>query len=233
MNEIKVKCLGCGSLEKGDFCGGCHTILPIDHDEVDFFQLFDLEPRPALDRELLDQRFLELSRKLHPDRHTAEGSDLRLKVLSISAELNHGYRILADTKERVRYLVGKVTDQEPAEAKQVPPEMMELFFEVHDLMGEADAYLKQRKPAASRIEAALSMSDSGRRELRERINALRQRGNETVARVEQEITQLDAAWDDSAERPRILERLSRLADVLSYMGRLRGSLDDKELKLEM
>ncbi|MDH5527269.1 MAG: hypothetical protein OEY97_08190 [Nitrospirota bacterium] len=233
MKEIKVKCLSCGSLERGDFCGGCHTILPIGKEEVDFFSMFGFESRPALDAMALKERFLELSHKLHPDRHNAEQGDQRLNVLTLSAQLNQGYRTLLDTKERLRYLVGKQTNQEPLEAKQVPPEMMELFFEVHDLMEETDTYLKNRKPAASRIVAALSMADSGRTELLDRINTLRRRGQQKVADVEAEINQLDKRWDDDGERPAILERCARLADVLSYMGRLTRSLDEKELKLEL
>lgn len=231
MKEIKVKCLSCGSLEGGDFCGSCHTVLPIEGAEVDFFELFGLEPRPALDAAALKEKFLELSRTLHPDRNLLQDEVTRERVLALSARLNQGYAVLTDTKERLRYLVGRVTEQEPAEAKTVPPEMMELFFEVHDLMDEVDAFLKQRKPAASRIVAALERVDERNARFLERIEALRRRAGEKVEAVEAEIRDLDGKWEAVEDRERIVQRLSELADVLAYMGRLRRSLDQKELAL--
>ena len=233
MKEIKVKCLSCGSLEGGDFCGSCHTVLPIEHEDIDFFELFGLAPRPYLDQEALKGAFFNLSQKLHPDHNMEVSGDTRLRVLTISAHLNRGYTTLSNTKERLRYLVGQQTNAEPQEAKQVPAEMMELFFEVHDLMQEVDAYLKNKKAPASRIEAALAMADDGKRKLLEQVAALRSRATDTVNRVETEIKALDGQWDAADDREPLLARLNLLADVLAYLGRLHTSLDEKELALQI
>jgi DnaJ-domain-containing protein 1 len=234
MKEIKVKCLSCGSLEGGDFCGTCHTVLPIEQ-EVDYFRLFGLEPRPAVDREALKATFLGLSQKLHPDHNAQADAETRSRVLGVAAQLNRGYSTLADTKERLRYLVGKAHDVEPAEANRVPREIMELFFEVHDLMQEVDAHLKQRKPAASRIAAAVAETDVDKRRFLEAISRLRARTLERFAAVEEEVARLDATWDAAGtatpERDKLLGRLGELADVLAYLGRLKTSLAQKELAL--
>lgn len=235
MKEIKVKCLSCGSLEGGDFCGGCHTVLPLEEggDRIDFFEMFNLTPRPYVDQNQLKARFLELSQTLHPDRNLAAGPDAQERILALSAQLNRAYTTLTDTKERLRYLVAEQTDEEPEEAKQVPAEMMELFFEVHDLMQEVDAYLKARRPSASRIVAALESADPDKARLQERIVAMRAQGAERVAVVDDEILRLDDAWQQQDDRAGLLERLGQLADVLSYLGRLHQSLDDKELALQL
>jgi len=234
MKEIKVKCLSCGSLEGGDFCGSCHTVLPIEQ-EVDYFRIFGLEPRPAVDREALKATFLDLSQKLHPDHNVQADAETRVRVLGVSAQLNRGYSTLADTKERLRYLVGKAHDVEPAEAGRVPHEIMELFFEVHDLMQEVDAYLKARKPAASRIAAAVAETDVDKGRFLEAIAGLRARTLERFAAVEVEVAGLDAKWDAAGnatpEREKLLGRLGELADVLAYLGRLKMSLAQKELAL--
>lgn len=234
MKEIKVKCLSCGSLEGGDFCGNCHTVLPIEQD-VDYFRLFGLEPRPAVDREALKATFLALSQKLHPDHNVRADAATRGKVLGIAAQLNRGYSTLADTKERLRYLVGKAHDAEPAEANRVPHEIMELFFEVHDLMQEVDAHLKARQPAASRIAAAVAETDVDKRRFLDAIAALRVRTLERFAAVEKEVAALDLRWDAAldtrTDRDRLLGRLGELADVLAYLGRLKTSLAQKELAL--
>ncbi|MBI5137860.1 MAG: hypothetical protein HZA24_11085 [Nitrospirae bacterium] len=230
MKEIKVKCLSCGSLEGGDFCGSCHTVLPIEGNDVDFFEMFGLAPRPYVDPDQLKRTFLMLSQKLHPDHNVDEKDVTREQVMAVSAQLNRGYNALTNLKERLRYLVGRETDTEPMEAKQVPTEMMELFFEVHDLMQEADAYLKARKPAASRLQAALEMTDAGKQALLARIEQLRRRGAHRIQAVEDEVRELDRRWDVESREP-ILARLSALADVLAYLWRLKTSLDQKELAL--
>jgi DnaJ-domain-containing protein 1 len=231
MKEIKVKCLSCGSLEGGDFCGSCHTVLPIEHDAVDYFRLFGLEPRPAVDRAALKATFLDLSQKLHPDHNVDADAETRQRVLAVSAQLNRGYATLADTKERLRYLVGKARDEEPTEANRVPPAIMELFFEVHDLVQEVDAYLKSARPAASRIVAAVAETDATKTHLLEGIRRLRRRTADTAAEVEAEVAEIDGRWDDAPARDAALERLGELADVLAYLGRLKTSLDQKELAL--
>lgn len=231
MKEIKVKCLGCGSLEGGDFCGTCHTVLPIEGGDIDFFQLFGLTPRPHVDQEALKASFYNLSQTLHPDRNLDEDQEAGLRVLAISAQLNRGYKVLTNTKERLRYLVGRETDHEPMEAKQVPAEIMELFFEAHDLMQEVDAHLKQRKPTASRIVAALAAVDEAGEELLSAIDKTRDREKRKVEAIETEIRDLDAKWDESSDRDGILTRLTQLADMLAYLTRLRNSLDEKELAL--
>jgi len=234
MKEIKVKCLSCGSLEGGDFCGTCHTVLPIEQD-VDYFRLFGLEPRPAVDREALKATFLDLSQKLHPDHNVQADPETRVRVLGVSAQLNRGYTTLVDTKERLRYLVGKAHDEEPAEANRVPHEIMELFFEVHDLMQEVDAHLKARKPAASRIAAAVAETDVDKVRFLDAIAGLKARTRERFAAVEDEVAKLDAAWDatreGTGEREKLVGRLAELADVLAYLGRLKTSLAQKELAL--
>lgn len=231
MKEIKVKCLSCGSLEGGDFCGSCHTVLPIEGNDVDFYEMFGLAPRPYVDADQLKRTFLMLSQKLHPDRNVNVADVTPEQVMAVSAQLNRGYNALTNLKERLRYLVGRETNTEPMEAKQVPAEMMELFFEVHDLMQEVDAYLKNRKPAASRLQAALEMNNDDKKDLLARVEHLRARGAANIKAVEDEVRQLDARWDTEDREP-ILARLSALADVLAYLGRLKTSLDQKELALK-
>jgi hypothetical protein len=113
----------------------------------------------------------------------------------------------------------------------VPPVIMELFFEVHDLVQEVDAYLKRRTPAASRIVAAVAETDADKRRLLEGVAEMRGRAAATVDEVEAEVADIDRQWDDPAQREQLLERLSMLADVLAYLGRLKNSLDLKELAL--
>jgi molecular chaperone HscB len=86
------------------FCAACRKIQPVGRNE-DHFSLLGLEREYALDMGLLEQRFRELSRHLHPDRFArAEPRERRLS-LERSTRLNDAYRALRDWRQRAAYLL--------------------------------------------------------------------------------------------------------------------------------
>jgi molecular chaperone HscB len=81
------------------FCDNCRRLLPADG--LNHFQLFGLTPAFDLDAVVLRQRYLQISRGVHPDHQAAEaGASTRLSAL-----LNEGYRILSDPVLRAEYLL--------------------------------------------------------------------------------------------------------------------------------
>jgi molecular chaperone HscB len=72
---------------------------------LDHFARFGLEPRWQLDRNLLEDRYLERSRVVHPDRHANADAATRRAALEHSAALNEGYAVLRDPVRRAEYLV--------------------------------------------------------------------------------------------------------------------------------
>ncbi len=70
-----------------------------------FFELFGLPARFAVDLASLESSFRELQREAHPDRHaTASDAEKRLAV-QMSARLNEGYAALRSPLARARYLL--------------------------------------------------------------------------------------------------------------------------------
>jgi molecular chaperone HscB len=69
------------------------------------FELFGLPQSFALDRELLDSRYRELQRTVHPDRFVNAGEQERRLSLQRAAQINEGYRVLKDPLRRGRYLL--------------------------------------------------------------------------------------------------------------------------------
>jgi molecular chaperone HscB len=72
---------------------------------LDHFARFGLAPRWQLDRNLLEDRYLERSRVVHPDRHANADATTRRAALEHSAALNEGYAVLRDPVRRAEYLV--------------------------------------------------------------------------------------------------------------------------------
>jgi molecular chaperone HscB len=69
------------------------------------FELFGLPRSFAVDRQLLDTRFRELQRRMHPDRFVnATDAERRLSAQQ-AMRINEGYQILKDPLLRGRYLL--------------------------------------------------------------------------------------------------------------------------------
>jgi molecular chaperone HscB len=69
------------------------------------FELFDLPRAFEVDRALLDARFRELQRTVHPDRYAA-ASDMERRLSAQQAtRINEGYQVLKDPLARGRYLL--------------------------------------------------------------------------------------------------------------------------------
>jgi molecular chaperone HscB len=68
---------------------------------TDFFSVFGLERRLAIDVASLQRHFYELSRRWHPDFHQAAPADEQARALDESARVNAAYRALRDPLARV------------------------------------------------------------------------------------------------------------------------------------
>lgn len=72
---------------------------------LDHFARFGLARRWQLDRDALEDRYLDASRRVHPDRHANADSATRRAALEHSAALNEAYVVLRDGGRRAEYLV--------------------------------------------------------------------------------------------------------------------------------
>ncbi len=71
---------------------------------MDYFEIFGLARRLAVDEADLQRRFHELSRRHHPDFHLGASPEDQARALSTSALVNAAYRALRDPIRRIEYL---------------------------------------------------------------------------------------------------------------------------------
>ena len=71
----------------------------------DVFEVFGLEHAYSFDSELLEQRYLELSKLSHPDHQTVKDEESKKHVLQISAWVNQSYQELNDSLFRAEFLL--------------------------------------------------------------------------------------------------------------------------------
>ncbi len=68
------------------------------------FELFELSPSYALDRKQLDERWKQLQREVHPDRHTTADAQTQRHAMQWSVRINEAYQRLKDPLRRAAYL---------------------------------------------------------------------------------------------------------------------------------
>src|SRR5437588_3762780 len=124
----------------------------------DYFSTFGLPRKLWIEMSALEQKFLQLSWKLHPDNFVNASEEERELSLKRSSELNDAYRVLRDPLARVEYLLEIEGERKEGEKKQqAPPELLEEVFELNesqDELREAKASGADLAGLKARLEAA-------------------------------------------------------------------------------
>jgi molecular chaperone HscB len=178
---------------------------------VNFFEVFELPRRLAIDGDELQRRFYALARRTHPDFHQAAPPAERAAVEERAALVNAAYRTLRDPMARVDYLVrleeGRTTREGSPVRPQAPPALLAEMFEIQEALAEAKT---------GPLDAA------ARTALTEQREALQARYAHEEARLR---GPLAARWDaaSDAERP---AALGALKDALAACAYLRTVITD-------
>lgn len=136
----------------------------------DYFAIFGIGKKLALDLTELQRRFYELSREWHPDRHARAGALQLAEAEHASAALNDAWRTLRDPVARAEYLLtSEGFDIGEQRGRDVPPELLDEVFELNMALEEARAGDESAKTevarALSHFEEVLAGVDSQRDEL--------------------------------------------------------------------
>jgi molecular chaperone HscB len=178
---------------------------------MDYFEIFGLPRRLALDEAALQRRFYELSREHHPDFHHGAPPEAAARALIASAQINTAYRVLRDPIRRIEYLVRLEEGGTPGEAARdkvaAPPGLLAEMFEIQEALLAARAG---------------GLDEAGRAELGAQRQALQAREGEEIERLR---TVLARRWDEApvAERPQLLAAMKEALATRAY---LRTVIDD-------
>jgi molecular chaperone HscB len=196
----------------GHFCAACGKIQPLSR-EADYFAFFALPQKLQLDEPGLEQRFHQLSWKLHPDNFVKASEYERNLALERSSELNDAYRMLRDPISRVEYLLLRAgVRKEGTTKQQAPPELLEEVFELNESLDE----LRETKSEGGDLT-----------ELRAKLAEAQQNFQEKLAEVDAELNAVFAEWDQTfaqpeseAARKSVMAKLNELLNRRSYIRNL-------------
>src|SRR5262245_43980987 len=178
----------------------------------DYFSIFELPRKLAIDLAELERRFYALSRRHHPDFHQLAAADEQAAALEHSALVNRAYRALRDPWRRVEYLValeeGRETKEGAAVKPVAPRELLEEMLEVQAALAEAQTS---------------GLDESVRRERARLRTGLAERRGELDVALASRFAEWDRAVDAGADRARLLDGFRQALAARAY---LRTVIDD-------
>ena len=192
------------------FCSGCGKLLQLPQ-SVDYFALFEMPRQLWIEMSGLEQKFLQLSWKLHPDNFVNATETERELSLKRSSELNDAYRTLRDPVVRVEYLLAiEGARKEGQHKQQAPPELLEEVFELNESLDE----LREARQSGGDLAALKTRLESVEKNFQEKLS-------EVDARLQAAAREWDAALQaDAATRQVVMAKLNDLLNHRSYIRNL-------------
>lgn len=137
-----------------------NDVAPVQFNEENYFALFGLPTRFQVDRSLLRERFHELQRALHPDRHAHASDAERRASVVLAARVNDAYALLRSPLERARYLL-RLQGIDIAELDSVRPTnaFLQTQLEWREAFEEACA-MRDRNTLAELTSRVLNATDA-------------------------------------------------------------------------
>jgi molecular chaperone HscB len=192
------------------FCSSCGKVLQVPQDS-DYFAMFELPRKLWIEMGALEQKFLQLSWKLHPDNFVNATPEERDISLNRSSELNDAYRTLRDPVGRVEYLLAiEGSRVEGQNKQQAAPELLQEVFELNESLDELR-------------DAKVSGGDTAA--LKQRLEAAETNFREKLADVDTQLQSAAQEWDKALDagkdqRDAAKAKLNELLNRRSYIRNL-------------
>ena len=194
------------------FCSSCGKVLQVP-EHSDFFAMFEMPRKLWIEMGALEQKFLQLSWKLHPDNFVTATAEEREISLKRSSELNDAYRTLRDPIARVEYLLAIEGTRKVGQNKQqAPPELLEEVFELNESLDE----LREAKSSGGDTVA-----------LKQRLEAEEKSFEVRLSEVDALLQAAARDWDraieekvDESRRKAVMSTLNELLNRRSYIRNL-------------
>jgi molecular chaperone HscB len=206
-------CWSCQERSLGThFCASCGKMSQPPA-QSDYFALFEMPRKLWIEMSALEQKFLQLSWKLHPDNFVNATAEEREISLKRSSELNDAYRTLKDPVGRVEYLLAiEGARIEGQNKQQAPPELLEEVFELNESLDE----LREAKESGGDVAA-----------LKQRLEAAERNFQEKLQETDSELQSAAREWDksldtnsDDAVRKRLMGKLNEVLNRRTYIRNL-------------
>ena len=105
---------------------------------MNYFELFDFDIAPNIDKSLLSKKYLQLQKKYHPDNYSLSDENEQTQSLEISSLINKAFAVFKDDLRTIGYFLeikGLISEDEKY---QLPSEFLMEMMEVNEQIDEGD-----------------------------------------------------------------------------------------------
>lgn len=103
---------------------------------MNYFEFYDIKPSFLPDESLIKKKFLELSRKYHPDHfvHTSDAEKEEAETLASSN--NKAYEVLSNPLLRLKYILSTYYSLDDEATNALDQDFLMSMMDLHDLISE-------------------------------------------------------------------------------------------------
>lgn len=105
---------------------------------MNYFELFEFDVAPVIDKSLLTKKYLQLQKQYHPDNYSLSDENEQSQSLEMSSLINKAFAVFKDELKTIRYFLeikGLITEDEKY---QLPSVFLMEMMEVNEQIDEGD-----------------------------------------------------------------------------------------------
>lgn len=105
---------------------------------MNYFELFEFEIAPIVDKSLLTKKYLQLQKQYHPDNYSLSDENEQNQSLEMSSLINKAFAVFKDDLKTIGYFLeikGLISEEEKF---QLPSAFLMEMMEVNEQIDEGD-----------------------------------------------------------------------------------------------
>jgi molecular chaperone HscB len=134
-------CTNCNNSHLSNlFCDGCGKVQEIKLENgVSVFGLFGFRPSLDIDKKILDKKYSELVKLMHPDRFVFSTEDDKLIAETNIAIINKAYSILSSEVSLCEYILNNIKEVNNEEIINDEDEFLSKKMDLYDELGSLNS----------------------------------------------------------------------------------------------
>ena len=113
---------------------------------MNYFELFEFEIAPIIDKSLLTKKYLQLQKQYHPDNYSLSDENEQNQSLEMSSFINKAFAVFKDDLKTIGYFLeikGLISEDEKY---QLPSAFLMEMMEVNEQIDEGDFVASSLEP---------------------------------------------------------------------------------------
>ena len=119
---------------------------------MNYYELFEIDEAPVVDRNVVSKKFIDLQKKFHPDFYTNENEAEKEFAMEQSANINKAYKTFTNKENTIEYFL-RLKDIITADEKfNLPPEFLMEMMELNEGFDDSENIEKQIEQFGKNLE---------------------------------------------------------------------------------